>query len=434
MKRFRILAGIVLLAVITGCANVTPTPTPDLLPTPIPEYALAWEMDCLGKVVVLDGKVYCYTTQGQEENLFPIFKTRTRTPTPTRTKTPTRTATLTATSTPSPTFTNTPTVSATDTPTSTPTSAPTVASNPFGVMMNLASYPNVPALLGAEYGRNLTAAFVEAYNGSCPTCAHVVQAGKIPLITFRTNGGLGSPSTPMTDTALISNVVRSVIDQYHPLYVVWGNEENSITFYTGTASDFRIEYEAACEAAHSRDTLCTNGGPTYAGVVYGMLADLIDAGKQAEYCNLATKTVEAADASRICAVTSISQLTAQEQTIITKIRALLPVYREVGDAANFHWYSNTTNASGAAEAFELVYNWFSAKVSKPVIVNEFGLRVDDSVALRALMLKCVALGVETCIYFNIPGGGAPAIPLSDLSGTLTPMGEAFAAVVEEIRQ
>lgn len=339
---------------------------------------------------------------------WPRWKTRTAT------ATITRTATLTATHTP----TSTPTD--TSTPSATPTLTPTLA-NPFGVMMNLQAWPDAPAQLGARYGRNLTSIFASTYNGSCPSCDDVVEAGLIPIFNIRGNGSVGVASSPVTDTTLIYNAVITVGLTYSPSIIVYGNEVNSAVFYTGSSAQYRTELIAACDAAHSLGILCANDGPTWQGVVLGAWADYLDIGNTGAACLLMQQTQTESDAASLCQHTAWTQAPAQVTTVITKIRALLPVYAEVPDVANIHYYGSNP------DAFSVVYFWFKQKVGKEVIINEFGIRENNPVALRAIMERMDALGIPIAIYYNVQG--QPAFPLNDSAGVLTDLGREFADVV-----
>lgn len=343
----------------------------------------------------------------QSSGAWPRWKTRTATPTITRT------ATLTATHTP----TSTPTD--TSTPSATPTLTPT---NPFGVMMNLQAWPDMPAQLGARYGRNLTSIFASTYNGSCPSCDDVVEAGLIPIFNIRGNGSVGVASSPVTDTTLIYNAVITVGLTYSPSIIVYGNEVNSAVFYTGNAAQYRTELIAACNAAHSIGLLCANDGPTWQGVVLGAWADYLDSGNTGAACLLMQQTQTESDAASLCQHTAWTQAPAQVQTVITKIRALLPVYAEVPDVITYHWYGSNP------DALAIVHLWIRSRTgNKFTFINEFGVREDSPAALRAIMERVVTLGIPIAIYYNVQG--QPAFPLNDSAGVLTNLGREFADVV-----
>lgn len=304
--------------------------------------------------------------------------------------------------------------------------------NPFGVMMNRATYPSVPGLLGTIYGRNLTSIWADAYTGACSTCANIVEgeAGSgLRVLTIRGNGSPGNASTPITNTALIESTVKAVAADFHPSLIVYGNEVNSVTFYTGTAAQYQVELAAAAIAAHEAGLLIANDGPTWDGVVFGAWADLIDASQFTAACDLMEQTQTPADAATICAFTAVNQLPTPYSTYVSKIRALMPVYAAEADIGNFHWYFDQGTDPTSA-ALETVYNWFKAEIGgKPVIINEFGVRIDSPATLRAIMERMIALEVPTAIYYNLQA--QPAFPLNDGAGVLTAIGTEFRDVITE---
>lgn len=294
--------------------------------------------------------------------------------------------------------------------------------NPFGVMMNLTSWPTVPAQLGVAYGRNVAAIIASTFTGACSSCSDI-QGRRV--LTVRPNGGgQVNPSTPVSNTGPITSAVTTAVANFAPFRIVYGNEVNSTTFYTGTAAEYRVELVAACNAAHAAGVLCANDGPTWEGVVAGAWADLIDSGQFTAACTLMQQTHSPSQAAQVCAMTAISQLSADKQNVISQIRALLPVYAQVPDEGNFHWYGSDP------DALETVYRWFKSAIGgKVVIINEFGIREDNPAALRAIMKRMIALKVPVAIYYNVQA--QPAFPLNDSGGNLTSLGTEYKAVIRE---
>ncbi len=264
-----------------------------------------------------------------------------------------------------------------------------LSANPFGMMLNLDSAQSVSLVqaLGVTYFRPATAVFLDQWNGDCPQCDMAQRAGLKLILTVRNNGGGGNPSTPPTDLAAYQKTLGEVLDKYHPVLLVVENEENSKLFYTGSADEYAAELKTACTVAHSKGIKCANGGLVSAEVAALVWGNYMDQGDANGACAFAKRALDSQQAGKLCSVQSISALTPQEQEILNKGRALLPVYKSAGaDYMNFHWYIGDTGVLDEAVAY------LKTATGLPLMINEIGQHDENPATVGPLLQKALDLG------------------------------------------
>ena len=309
----------------------------------------------------------------------------------------------------------------------------TSSANPFGVMLGSRSSPmtiskrvTIAKQLGVAYFRPNTV-FLDRWNGSCIECETVLKSGLQLILTIRNNGSgfAGNPTTPPRDYETYKNNIAEVIDKYPPALLVVENEENSeALFYAGTPKDYQKQLKAACEVAHKRDIMCTNGG-LVSSLVAGLVAEHYknqgDPSKADEYLRRALEPEKYKLFTR-------PEETPRIKDQLEKGKALLGGYRSAGaDYVNFHWYIADTQA--LSEAVE----YLEQTTGLEALTNEIGQQKNESPGqVTSVMQAVVDLRLPIAVWFSIDVkgfGGARA--LIEENGDLRPNGEAFKQFIEQ---
>jgi len=285
--------------------------------------------------------------------------------------------------------------------------------NPFGVILPapLARSPRgveVARTLGVAYIRP-SSIFLERWNGTCVECDLARGAGLKLVLTVR-NQGPGATAPPR-DLAAYRSRLGQVLDRTRPALLVVENEENSGLFYSGTPEQYGAELAAACEVAHQKGILCTNGGLVSTLVALLVHDHYLQTGQAAKAQSFASRAFPAEQRRRLASGA------AREQ--IRKGQALLRTYRAAGaDLVNFHWYVADT------EALEEAVTFLRSQTGLPALTNEVGQWDDDPGWTTTVMSKIVALELPVAVWFGLDGPKARGLVNAD--GSLRPTGEAFA--------
>ncbi len=274
----------------------------------------------------------------------------------------------------------------------------TPTSNPFGIMTwgnDNSTKMQIATDLGAKYYRPL-AVILDNNPLSCTECQAAIDKGLKLVLTIRANGGGGVPTVPTTDWITYRDILSQVLDKYQPELLVIENEENSNTFYTGTAQQYLNELTIGCEVAHSKNIKCANGG---------LVSKLVDA--------LASNTLPTND---------------QERNQITRGQALLAGYKSSGaDFVNFHWYVADTGKLSQAVSY------LATSSGLPVMTNEIGQQGNTNISeVTSDMQKILDLNLPYAIWFNQDTGtGGDARALTDKNGTLRDNGKAYQQFIKD---
>ena len=293
--------------------------------------------------------------------------------------------------------------------------------NPFGLMLPSQLVRSSRGMqlakeLGAVYFRP-TSVFLDQWNGTCTECDIALNAGLQLVLTVRNSGP--SATAPPRDLAVFQRTLGQVLDKYRPAILVVENEENSSLFYTGTPEEYAAELKAACEVAHQKSILCTNGGPVGTLVALLVYDHYLETGQQEKAKDFADR---AFTGFKPDLRPKLNSPEAKRQ--ISKGKALLSAYRTAGaDYVNFHWYFADTQALAEAVAF------LRAQTGLPVITNEVGQQTDDPNQTTAVMSKIVDLGLPIAVWFGLDGPKARGLVNQD--GSLRPTGQAFQRFIQQ---
>lgn len=308
----------------------------------------------------------------------------------------------------------------------TPTPTPSTTSNPFGIMTwgdNNPTKMQIARDLGVKYYRPL-AVILDNNPLSCSECQAAMDQGFKLVLTIRANGGGGIPTVPPTNWDTFRDTLSQVLDKYRPEILVIENEENSGTFYTGTAPEYLAELKAGCEVAHSKNIKCTNGG-LVSKLVVVLVSESYqpDANRADDYLRRAL-TPEDYTTIRESIGSSLwlSQIQIGQE--------LLAGYKANGaDFVNFHWHQE--NAETIPEAVTYLA---TASQGLPVINNEISPQkktVRDQVT--SFMGKTLELNLPYVIWYSndADGIGGPDTALTDKDGSMKDSGKAFQQFINE---
>lgn len=306
-----------------------------------------------------------------------------------------------------------------------PTPTPTPSSNPFGIMTwgnNNDTKMQIAKDLGAKYYRPL-AVILDNNPLSCTECQAAKAQGFKLILTVRANGGRGIPTVPPTDWDNFRNILSQVLDEYEPEILVIENEENSDTFYTGTAQQYLEELRVGCEVAHSKNIKCTNGG-LVSKLVVVLVSESYkpDTNKADDYLR---RALTPEDYGTVSASIGLPVWTDQIQIG----QELLAGYKANGaDFVNFHWHQE--NAETIPEAVTYLG---TASQGLPVINNEISPQKSNSPEqVRSFMQT--ALNVNwpyTIWYSNDDDGIGGATALTSKSGVLNDSGIAYQQFIND---
>lgn len=305
------------------------------------------------------------------------------------------------------------------------------AENPFGV--TLWPGPGQDMTMMAARAGGLEVAFfapppvyVDRFKpeANCGACKAPSRSGMAIVLTVRNTGRDAAPrrpSAPPEDFDAYGRSVAAILDQWHPAMMVVEEEENRLYRFAGTPVDYRKELETACKVAHSRRSLCTNGGLSYESVTAATWLALLKAGKADQACDFSKRALYERGAG-LCSYRRAQDVPPDlRERLLQNADALLPIYKDAPiDAVNFRW--NGKDATALAQTIEAI----GKLTGKPVVSSEVSLRRADSdpIHVRPLMRAAMAGGMKIAIWNSFDGEDSTA--LFDEAGRLTPAGQEFA--------
>ena len=314
------------------------------------------------------------------------------------------------------------------TPTSTSLPTPTITSeaNPFGVMTwgnTDQTKMQIAKTLGAKYYRPL-AVILDNNPLSCTECQAAMDRGFKLVLTIRANGGGGISTVPPTDWNAYRNTLSQVLDKYKPEILVIENEENSSTFYTGTAQQYLQELTVGCEVAHPKNIKCANGG-LVSKLVVVLVSESYqpDANKADDYLR---RALTPEDYTTVTA--SIGSSLWQSQ--IQKGQDLLAGYKTAGaDFVNFHWHQE--NAETLPEAVTYLN---TASQGLPVINNEISPQKSISPnQVTSFMQTMFDLNLPYVVWYSndADGTGRTGRALTGKDGVLNDSGRSYQQFIKD---
>jgi hypothetical protein len=263
--------------------------------------------------------------------------------------------------------------------------------NPFGVMLQ-GSRPQDVSLatnLGAEVIRKR--AFVDTWNGSCGPCVPYQQAGFGIILTVRATSA--QPTVPVTDMAAYKTRLGAILDSVQPEVLSVENEQDANNFYDGTPAQYHAQLAAACEVAHQRGILCTDGGITSHRVVYMTYQHYLDDGEPEKAQSFARRVAyNDLDYRRLTAPGNAARTKAAAAEGVAFVEGLGAAG---ADYVNFHWYRHD------AGAFEEAVSYLESLAGLPAISNEIGQHTTDPGVIGGMMEQTLALGLDYAIWFSI---------------------------------
>lgn len=298
------------------------------------------------------------------------------------------------------------------------TTPPPPGTTRFGVMLStrLFDIDQRVALareLGVEYLRS-SAVFVESWDGNCPECPTVRDAGLEFVLTIRNSEAVMQPASPPADLDAYGRSVRRILDRYRPALVVVENEENTPNFYTGTAEEYGGQLRTACEVAHAVDTQCANGGLLSGSVTWFVYQQYLDKGELEKATSFAQRAFEPWQMNRLRSPEGPEWIQARAR----EVGEFLATYGPAGaDFVNFHWYVSDPEALSEAASY------LREATGLPAISNEIGQRNLDPGTTTSMLAGVRNLGLPYAVWFAIDATLARALVEPD--GTLRETGEAF---------
>lgn len=324
---------------------------------------------------------------------------------------------------------------------------PTV--NPFGVVVQKAfnadgTGPINPSATGViAEAKALNVPFVRTstsvYNGPSgliETPLRYSAAGLRVILNLNNTppalpNGDRPPSVPPSDYNAYKATIAAAITKYQPELLVIENEENNAQFYSGTATDYTNQLQAAIDVAHANGAKVTNGGITETEASMLVWSDYYSRGQQAQADAWAQRSLEARVANDLPTVANPNRpilgnnpALAAQQGFVT---AMFAAYKTLAlDYVNLHWYQYDPAHPPirGADVLQDIVNFLRQSTGKDVITNEIGERfVPAPEAVTSLLQKCLDLGMRYVIWFD--GDGDPAVALHNGDGSLRPNGVAF---------
>jgi len=301
-----------------------------------------------------------------------------------------------------------------------PTVDPTapVSTTRFGVMLSprLFDIEERVALateLGVGHLRS-SAVFVASWDGECPECPEVRDAGLELVLTIRNGARVTEPARPPDDLDAYGTDVRRILRAYGPALVVIENEENTQNFYAGSAEEYGAQLRTACEVAHSLDTPCTNGGLLSGSVTFLVYQDYVDSGEADTAADFARRAFEPWQMNRLRSPGGAEWIEARAR----EVGEFLAVYGPAGaDFVNFHWYV------ADPRALEEAVSYLQDATGLTAVTNEIGQRDMDPTTTTGVLTGVRDLGLPYAVWFAIDATLARA--LVDPDGTLRETGRAF---------
>jgi hypothetical protein len=292
--------------------------------------------------------------------------------------------------------------------------------NRFGEMTPMNTEGRAAAAeIGARYYRNITALFASDVTPTSAALDFAKAMGFKLIITIRAN----SDGSPATDLGAYADYIEAVIQKWSPWGIVIENEENLSSMYSGTTTQYAAQLAAACAVTSAYDVKCMNGGISSKGLllliwqnVYGGWPDHPAADA------FAAEAFSHAESDVLVATGP----TAPIQALIDRTEAFYNLYSASNiNSANFHFYVEATETATNYTVFDEAAA-FMRVIGKPILNNEWGLRVDNSTVLESLMAKIRQERIPVAIYFTPdPASGFDVIELQNTDGSLTDLGTHF---------
>lgn len=311
-------------------------------------------------------------------------------------------------------------------PTPATTTPPSAGTTRFGVMLSTHLFDidqrvDLARELGVEYLRS-SAVFVESWDGDCPECPTVHDAGLEFVLTIRNSSVVTQPASPPADLEAYGQRVRRILGRYRPALLVVESEENTRKFFTGTAEEYGEQLRAACEVAHAMDIPCANGGLLSGSVAWLVYQQYVDAGEPDEAMSFAQRAFEPWQMNRLRSAGGPEWIQARAR----EVGEFLATYGPAGaDFVNFHWY--VADPAALAEAVQ----YLREATGLPAITNEIGQRDLDPGTTTNVLTGVRDLGLPFAVWFAIDATLARALVEPD--GTLRETGEAFRSFVRDSR-
>ncbi|TKK70154.1 hypothetical protein FC093_05210 [Ilyomonas limi] len=195
-----------------------------------------------------------------------------------------------------------------------------------------------------------------------------------------------------------------------PEVAVIENEEGNRFYYSGTASEYIDQLNAAILVMHARGIKVANGG-LGGGLEYLVYQDLLDQGKE-----------DAAEEFRkITHVTPNNPHTQEKGAFVDE---LLTNYATMDlDYVNFHWKCSSPDD---VEALEDAINYLKKRCNKPIISNELGQFDKDPNTLLEMMQLCTDAKMPYVLWYSPDeNAGKRDTPLQHNDATLTRTGVAY---------
>ena len=193
----------------------------------------------------------------------------------------------------------------------------------------------------------------------------------------------------------------------------------------GTPDQYLAELAAACEVAHARGILCTNGGLPGGKVIRMTYMNYWDQGRYAEAMDFAARvTASSEEYAYMLDPTKVDWV----RNASDEGHLFLDGYAAAGvDYVNFHWYETD------ARAFEEVGTFLADSTELPVITNEIGQRSDDPANISVHMQKILDLDLDYAIWFSLDKNTGvtetSVLALQNKDESLRRHGEAYKAFV-----
>jgi len=315
-------------------------------------------------------------------------------------------------------------------------SHPARAENPYGVMMwPVAGFQDFSVALARSAGLGVawfrpTNVYIDRLpkSGACSECTALLRSPLRLALTVRNAPGAGRPSTPPSDMEDYKRRLGTILDLWKPQLLVVEQEEDLPATYSAldVSKAYAQQLEAACQVAHARSILCTNGGLSYEATSVLIWLAFADRGKMEQACAYARGTLYQKgrpDAGAILCPKGgqilIDSKARSDQLALA--RKLLDVYKKSPiDAVNFHWYGH--DAGTLSETVDML----KRLTSKPVLSNEMGQRPWDAEPgrVRALLRAAFASQMVTAIWLSMDTQNT--VSLFDEDGSLRPAGKEFA--------
>jgi hypothetical protein len=301
-----------------------------------------------------------------------------------------------------------------------PTVDPTapVSRTRYGVMLSprlfdIETRVALAADLGVGHLRS-SAVFVDSWDGECPECREVRDAGLEFVLTIRNGARVTEPAQPPDDLDAYGAAVRRILLAYRPSLVVIENEENTQNFYAGSAEDYAAQLRTACEVAHEVDTPCTNGGLLSGSVAFLVYQHYLDGGESDTAGDFARRAFEPWQMNRLRSPGGGEWIEARAQ----EVGEFLAVYEPAGaDFVNFHWYV------ADPLALEEAVTYLKDATGLPAVTNEIGQRDMDPATTTGVLTRVRDLGLPYAVWFAIDATLARG--LVDPDGALRETGKAF---------